>query len=323
MKAAIYRREGPAAEVLEVTDIGTPGPGPGEVRVRMAVSAVNPTDVKIRAGITPRPIEEFQVPHMDGAGTIDAVGAGVALDRVGERVWVLLGAHQNRWGTAGRWCVVPADRALPLTDEASFALGASLGVPAVTAAHALLADGPIEGMDVLVAGGAGAVGRAAIQLATFLGARVIATASSEQKQEIARAAGASLVVDYRSADAADQIRAFSTDVRRVIELDLARNLELDLAVLAPGSGIVVYAVDGPDPVVPVRACMSANVRIAFMMLYTLSPTQRSAAIDVVQRAVAAGALDVLVDRTYALSDIAAAHEHQEAGPTGRVMVEVD
>jgi NADPH:quinone reductase len=322
MKAAIYRREGAARDVLEVTDVGTPGPGPGEVRVRMAASAVNPTDVKIRAGITSRAIEESQVPHMDGAGTIDAVGAGVALDRVGERVWVMLAAHHNRWGTAARWCVVPADRAMPLGDAASFELGASLGVPAVTAAHALLKDGPIDGTDVLIAGGAGAVGRAAIQLAKFLGARVIATASSQEKQAIARAAGADLVVDYRKDTAADEIRAFSSGVERVIELDLARNLELDLAVLRPGGDVVVYAVDGPDPTLPVRACMTANVRISFMLLYTLSTVQRATAVDAVQRALAADVFDLLVDETFALDDISKAHQRQEAGPIGRVIVEI-
>ena len=322
MKAAIYRSEGAARDVLEVTDVGTPGPGPGEVRVRMAVSAVNPTDVKIRAGVTPRAIDEFQVPHMDGAGTIDAVGAGVALDRVGERVWVMLAAHDNRWGTAARWCVVPADRAIPLGDAASFELGASLGVPAVTAAHALLKDGPIDGTEVLIAAGAGAVGRAAIQLAKFLGARVIATASSPEKQAIARSAGADLVVDYRNDTAAEEIRSFSSGVGRVIELDLARNLELDLAVLQPGGDIVVYAVDGPDPTLPVRSCMAANARISFMLLYTLSPAQRSAAVDAVQRALSANVFDVLVDETFALDDISKAHQRQESGPTGRVIVEI-
>lgn len=321
MKAAIYRREGSASKVLEVTDVGAPGPGPGEVRVRMSVSAINPTDVKIRSGITPRDISDFQVPHMDGAGTIDAVGAGVALDRVGERVWVMLAAHNNQWGTAARWCVVPADRAIPLGD-APFELGASLGVPAVTAAHALLADGPIDGMDVLVAGGAGAVGRAAIHLAKFCGARVIATASTQKKQEIARAAGADLVVDYRSASAAEKIRSFSSGVQRVIEVSLGQNLELDLAVLQPSGDIVVYAADGVDPKLPVRACLTANVRITFMMLYTLSPTQRGAAVETVQRALEHDAFDVLVDKSFQLDDIAEAHQRQEAGPTGRVIVEI-
>jgi NADPH2:quinone reductase len=322
MKAALYTREG-TPEVLDVTDIKTPGPGPGEVRVKVAVSAINPTDVKIRGGVTPRPIAGHQVPHMDGAGVIDAVGAGVALDRVGERVWIHLAADGNPWGTAAQWCVVPADRAVPLDDDSSFELGASLGVPALTAAHALLADGPIAGKDILVAGGAGAVGRAAIQLGVFLGARVFATASTPQKQEIAKAAGAHLVVDYRKNTAAKQIQAESDGIDRIIELNLGANLDLDLSVLRPGGTIMLYASDGPDPVLPIRACMIANLKLEFMLLYKITTAQRQAAIAVVQDAIAAKALDVLVDQRFTLDEIARAHKVQEAGPCGRVLVTFD
>jgi NADPH2:quinone reductase len=322
MKAAAYRKEGPARRVLEITDLRTPGPGPGEVRVKMAYSAINPTDVKIRSGRTSRPIANAQVPHMDGAGVIDAVGAGVALDRVGERVWVMLAAHENPWGTAAQWCVVAADRAVPLGDEPSFELGATLGVPAVTAAHALLADGPITGANILVAGGAGAVGRAAVQLAAFLGARVFATASTTKKRQIARDAGAELVVDYRTKSAAKQIQDASGGIDRIIEVDFGANLDLDLAVLRPGGTVVIYAAADKDPLLPVRACMGANLRLQFMLLYTLTPAERQAAIAVVQQAVAAGALDTLVDHVFDLDDIVQAHELQEAGPTGRVLVAI-
>jgi NADPH2:quinone reductase len=322
MKAALYTKEGPA-DVLGVTDIKTPGPGPGEVRVRIAVSAINPTDVKIRAGLSPRPIVGHQVPHMDGAGVIDAVGAGVALDRVGERVWLLLAADGNPWGTAAQWCVVPADHAIPLPDDCSFELGASLGVPALTAAHALLADGPIEGKEILVAGGAGAVGRAAIQLGVFLGARVLATASTAQKQGIAMAAGAELVVDYRKDSAAKEIQAASSGIDRIIELNLGMNLDLDLAVLRPGGTIVLYASDGPDPMLPVRACMIANLKLEFMLLYNISKPAREAAIVVVQQALSAGALDVLIAERLSLDEIVRAHQLQESGPTGRVLITLD
>lgn len=322
MKAALYTKEGPA-EVLGVSDIKTPGPGPGEVRVRVAVSAVNPTDVKIRAGTSPRPIAGHQVPHMDGAGVIDAVGAGVALDRVGERVWLLLAADNNPWGTAAQWCVVPADHAIPLPDDCSFELGASLGVPALTAAHALLADGPIEGKDILVAGGAGAVGRAAIQLGAFLGARVFATASTPHKQGIAKDAGAELVVDYRKNTAAKQIQAASVGIDRIIEVNLGVNLDLDLAVLRPGGTIVLYASDGPDPMLPIRACMIANLTLEFMLLYNISTAAREAAIAVVQQALAARALDVLVAERLPLDEIVRAHQLQESGPTGRVLITFD
>src|ERR1700751_1794515 len=154
MKAAVYRTNGPARDVLRVQDVDRPEPGPGEVLVRVRVSGVNPTDFKTRAGATPRPIEEFQIPNMDGAGVIEAVGDGVDPGRTGERVWVWLAAFRRRWGTAAEYTVVPARQAVPLPDGASFELGACLGVPAMTAHRALFADGPVGGKTVLVAGGA-------------------------------------------------------------------------------------------------------------------------------------------------------------------------
>jgi NADPH:quinone reductase len=194
MRAALYDRHGPAAEVLRVTDVDRPEPGPGQVRVRMHLSGVNPTDYNSRSGATPRPITEFQVPHHDGAGVIDAVGAGVDPSRVGQRVWTWLAAAGGRWGTAAQWSVLPARQAVPLPHGASDELGACLGVPAITAHRALFADGPVEGGNVLVAGGAGAVGHFAIELAKFHGARVVTTVSGPEKGELARQAGADLVV---------------------------------------------------------------------------------------------------------------------------------
>lgn len=322
MRAAVYTSIGAADEVLAIREIECPEPGPGEVRVRMAVSAVNPTDVKTRSGATPRAIDDFQVPHMDGAGTIDAVGEGVDADRIGERVWLLLAAFGSRWGTAAQWSIVAADRAIPLPDTASFELGATLGVPAVTAAHCLFADGPIAGRDVLVAGGAGAVGRAAIQLARWAGARVCATVSSDAKARIALDAGAHTTVNYRAADAAEQLRAWSPMVDRVIELALAQNLELDLAVAGPGTTIVTYAIDGPDPVIPVRRSMIAGVTYRFMLLYTVTAADLAAAVHQVSAALAADALDLPPIQRFVLDDIVAAHQAQEAGPIGKVLVDI-
>lgn len=322
MRAAVYTSIGAADEVLAIREIECPEPGPGEVRVRMAVSAVNPTDVKTRSGATPRAIDDFQVPHMDGAGTIDAVGEGVDADRIGERVWLLLAAFGSRWGTAAQWSIVAADRAIPLPDTASFELGATLGVPAVTAAHCLFADGPIAGRDVLVAGGAGAVGRAAIQLARWAGARVCATVSSDAKARIALDAGAHTTVNYRAADAAEQLRAWSPRVDRVIELALAQNLELDLAVAGPGTTIVTYAIDGPDPVIPVRRSMIAGVTYRFMLLYTVTEADLAAAVHQVSAALAADALDLPPIQRFVLDDIVAAHQAQEAGPIGKVLVDI-
>ena len=290
MKAALYRTTGPARDVLRVEEVTRPEPGPGEVLVRVRASGVNPTDFKTRSGATTRPIDEFQVPNQDGAGVIEAVGDGVDAARVGERVWMWLAAFGRRWGTAAEYTVVPARQAVPLPDGASFELGASLGVPAMTAHRALFADGPVEGKNDLVAGGAGAVGHYAIELAKWAGARVVTTVSSPEKGELAAKAGADLVVNYRDKDAIDQVKAFAPVVERVIEVALGANLDLDLAVSGPETTVVTYAADGADPVLPVRACMSANVTLRFMLLYGVPAPALDAAVTDITAAVAAGAL---------------------------------
>lgn len=322
MRAAFYRERGPAAEVLSVETVARPEPGPGEVRVRLAVSAVNPTDVKIRSGATPREVDDFQVPHMDGAGTVDAVGGGVSPDRVGQRVWLMLAAHGSRWGTAAEWTVVPESRAVALPDDVSFELGACLGVPAVTAAECLFADGPVTGTDVLVAGGAGAVGRSAIQLAHWAGARVAATVSGDAKAAVARDAGADLVVNYRSGDAATTLSGWTPGVSRVVEVALGPNLDLDLAVSRPGTVVVTYAIDGEDPVVPVRPAMVAGVCLRFTLLYTVPPVRLAAAVAAVSAALRDGALTLPPVTMFDLADVAAAHEAQEAGPLGKVLLRI-
>ncbi|MBO0825075.1 MAG: NADPH:quinone reductase [Actinobacteria bacterium] len=322
MKAARYDTYGSAADTLRVAEIDRPEPGPGQVRVRMQLSGVNPTDWKSRSGATPRPIEGFQVPHHDGAGVIDAVGPGVDAGRVGQRVWTWMAAAGNQWGTAAQWSVLPARQAVPLPDSASAELGASLGVPAMTAHRALFADGPVEGKNVLVAGGAGAVGHYAIELAKFGGARVAATVSGPAKADLARKAGADLVVNYRDGDAADQLRAFAPQMDRIVEVALGANLDLDLAVSGPRTYIVDYAAEPADPVLPVRRCMNANVTIRFILLYGIPAEAADQAVAEVSRAVAAGALTELPVTRFGLDQIAAAHDAVEAGAVGKVVVEV-
>jgi NADPH:quinone reductase len=320
VRAASYDRYGPAAEVLAVRDVERPAPGPGEVLVKVALSGVNPTDWKSRSGATPRPIDGFQIPHHDGAGVIEAVGDGVDPARTGQRVWLWLAAAGRRWGTAAEWTLVPQDQAVPLPDGASLELGASLGVPAMTAHWCLFADGPVSGKTVLVAGGAGAVGHYAIELAVRGGARVVATASTPEKAELASKAGAAQVVNYRDADAAGQIRAAVGQVDRIIELALGANLALDLAVIKPGSTIVTYAAEPADPVLPVRACMTANVVLRFILLYGVPRAALRQAADDITAALADGALTELPVHRFALSDIVAAQEACEAGPLGKVLV---
>jgi NADPH2:quinone reductase len=322
MRAAVYRRTGPAAEVLEVIEVERPEPGPGEVRVRVAVSGLNPTDFKNRSGIVAWPIDGFQVPHMDGAGTIDAVGAGVPESRLGEQVWLTMAAQGNRWGTAAQWCVVPSHKARRLPAAYDPALGATLGVPAVTAAHCLTADGPVAGRDVLVHGGAGAVGRCGIELARWFGARVATTVSSEAKAEVARAAGADLVVDYRREDVVERVRAFSPGIDRVLEVSMAANARIDTEVCATNAVVVVFATDGGEAVLPVRPPLFKSMSFRFILLYNFDEAELDAAASHVERALDDGVLTMPPATRFSLDDIVAAHEAQEAGPFGRMLLDI-
>lgn len=322
MLAAVYGNSGGSPD-LEVREVDTPAPGPGEVRVRIAISGVNPTDWKARKRGAPVP-GRLMVPNQDGAGTIDEVGSGVSPDRIGERVWVLLAAH-NGWGTAAEYTVVPAANAIPLPEDATFELGASLGVPALTASYCLSADGPLAGQTVLVSGGAGAVGHAAIELARFEDAgHVIATVSSSEKAELARDAGAQTVVNYREADVVDQIRAaVPYGVDQFVEVALHQNLELDLAVAAPHAVITSYAADDSSVArVPVRQLMAPNLTLRFMLLYTVPPRQLRDAIERTTEAVAAGALTTLPIHRFRLEQISEAHDAVEGGAVGKVVIDL-
>jgi NADPH:quinone reductase len=322
MKAAVFEQYGPAADVLRVTEVETPEPGPGEVRVRMRLSGINPTDWKSRSGATPRPIDGFQIPHLDGSGVIDAVGAEVDASRIGQRVWVWMAAAGRRWGTAAQWSVLPARQAVPLPDGTSDELAASLGVPAITAHRCLVADGSVTDKNVLVAGGAGSVGHFAIELAKFFGARVATTVSNPQKAELARKAGADLVVNYRDAAAADQLRAFAPTMDRIVELALGANLDLDLAVSGPSTHIVDYAAEASDPVLPVRRCMTANLTLRFVLLYAVPAEAMDQAVTDIAAALAAGALTELPITRFPLDQIAAAQDAVEAGAVGKVVLEI-
>jgi NADPH2:quinone reductase len=322
MLAAVYGESGSATD-LTVREIETPEPGPGEVRVRVAISGVNPTDWKARKRDPAGP-GKLVVPNQDGAGTIDAVGSGVSPDRIGERVWVLMAAHSGS-GTAAEYSVVPAANAIPLPDHSSFELGASLGVPALTASYCLSADGPLAGQTILVSGGAGAVGHAAIELARFEDAgHVIATVSGPEKAELARQAGAQTVVNYRDDDVVDQIRSAVPDgVDRVVEVALHQNLELDIAVAAPQAVITSYAADDSSVAhVPVRRLMAPNLTLRFMLLYTVPPRQLHDAIERTTQAVAAGALTTLPLHRFSLEQIAEAHDAVEAGAVGKVVIDL-
>lgn len=340
IRAAGYAATG-GPDVLEIVDLPTRDPGPGEVRVRVHLSGVNPTDWKSRNGAIHMPIPEggVQVPHLDGAGIVDAVGPGVSHLEPGDRVWLWLVAFRRLEGTAQELATVPAELVRPLPDSASLELGASLGVPFITAHHALtlrrggprrLAPGVLEGVTVLIAGGAGAVGNAAIQLARWAGATVITTVSTEAKARLARAAGARHVIAYREQDAAEQIRRVAPDgVDIVVEVASAVNSDLDLAVIAQHGEIVVYANNGGDTVtLPVRSQMAQAVTWRFVLLYSMTAADLDDAVSSIDHALADGALRVGEDfglplHRYPLDRIADAHAAVEAGVVGKVLVDLD
>ncbi len=340
MKAVIYSQTGDSS-VLEMVDRDPPEPGSGEVRVRIVRSAVNPTDWKARSGggSAVQPGHQDQVPNQDGSGVIDAVGAGVDPGRAGERVWIWQGAHSGpRGGTAQEFALLPAGRAVPLAQGASFDLGACLGVPALTAHRCLtvgeggpaqLEPGALTGRTVLVSGGAGAVGHAAIQLAAWAGARVIATISGDEKAKLALAAGAHHTVNYRTQDAASAIRDLAPDgVDTIVEVAAAANAELDVAVIGMHGAVAVYADDGGAPLqLPVRPLMVPNARWQFVMLYTEPEAAKLASIAGVQEAVTAGALEVgehtgLPLHHFSLAQTGAAHDAVEHGMVGKVLIDV-
>jgi NADPH:quinone reductase len=338
MRAVVYSTLGDSS-VLEVVDRDLPEPHWGEVRVRLAVAGVNPTDWKFRAGATASelPFPEI-VPGQDGAGVVDAVGNGVSGVSVGDRVWVLLAQHDHPIGTAAEYTVVPADQAVRLPGSASYDVGASLGVPAMTAHRALTLheDGPtrlkpeaLEDRTVLVTGGAGAVGHAAIQLARWAGATVVTTVSSDEKAALATAAGAHHVVNYRTGDAAAEIREVAPDgVDIVVEVALIQNVDLVAAVLKRRGVVAAYAnTGGTEVTLPFRAFMGLNARLQFVLLYTLGDAAARAAIEDVSAAVAEGVLEVGEEHglplvRFPLEEAAAAHDAVENGAVGKVLIDV-
>jgi len=338
VRAITYARPGDPS-VLELVERPIPEPGAGEVRIRVIVSGVNPTDWKSRSGTTGGAAGEPTVPNQDGAGVVDKLGAGVVGFGVGDRVWVVLaGDGRPAGGTAQEYTVVPAERVFPLPAAADFELGASVGIPGVTAHRALTVaeDGParlqpgaLSGRVVLVAGGAGAVGNAATQLALWAGATVIATVSGDAKAKLAAAAGAHHVVNYKESDADARIREVAPDgVDVIVEVAAGANAELDQAVLRPRGTISIYANDGSAPfALDVRRNMGLNSRYQFVLLYTVGWELIAAAAADINQAIEDGAFRVgesagLPLHRFPLEETRAAHEAVEGGAVGKVLVTV-
>ena len=327
MKAAYYESVGPASEVMRIGERPTPEPGPGEVRVRIHASGVNPSDVKARAGARGALAFPYVIPHSDGAGIVESIGRGVNPARIGERVWTWNAAWRRPFGTCAEYVCLPAEQAVPLPANTSFDAGACLGIPAMTACHAALGDGPLTGQTVLVTGGAGAVGHYAIQFAKWSGAQVIATVSGTAKAAQARSAGADHVINYRQQDVAAVIKELTAGagVDRIVEVEFGGNLAVSNQILKPGGVIAAYGSAAvPAPQLPFYPMMFNHTTLHFLLVYALNAAERQRACRLVNEALDSGILQSHIGARFPLEDTARAHVAVEAGSViGNVVVAVD
>jgi len=327
MRAAWFERFGAARDSLQLGERETPAPAPGEVRVRVTASRVNPSDVKKRAGSFPDLLADgYVIPHSDGAGRIDAVGEGVDPERVGQRVWLYQAQFERRFGTAAEYVCVPACRAVPLPDQADDLTGACMGIPAMIAHRCVYADGPVDGRVVLVTGGAGRAGGYAIQWAKLGGATVIATAGDAAGTEDCLRAGADQVVNHRSETFTDEVQAATGGAKldRVIDVEFGANLSRTLDLIKTGGVIATYASTRvPEPELPFFRMMYLDLTIHFVIVYAMPEAAKSAAINDITGALEAGRLVHRIAHWVPLAEIAHAHELVEQGGfRGQVVVEI-
>lgn len=326
MRAAWYETTGAASEVLRIGERAMPEPSAGEVRVRIHVSGVNPSDVKARAGARgPIPFP-YVIPHSDGAGVIDAVGAGVDQLRVGERVWTWNAAWKRADGTCAEYVCLPAAQAVALPENTDFEAGACLGIPGLTACFGVFADGNVEGKTILVTGGAGAVGHYAIQLAKWGGARVLTTVSGEAKAAHAAQAGAETVINYREQDVTEAVMA-ATDGRgvdRIVEVEFGGNIAVSNAILRPGGTIATYgSMANPNPAIPFYDLMFKNVNLRLYLVYLLEGQIRDNTTRLLTQALESGAIQHSIAASFALEKTAEAHQLVETGTAiGNVVVTI-
>jgi NADPH2:quinone reductase len=323
MKAAWYDEQGEPAKVFKVGELPDQEPGPGDVKVRIHASGANPTDTYTRSGVRRRgmPFPRI-VPHQDGSGVIVAVGDGVPKQRIGERVWLFMAQWQRALGTAAELCVLSSERAPKLPDNCSFNEGACLGVPWLTAHYAVLCDGPVTGRTVLVAGGTGAVGYYAVQIAKQDGARVIATVGSAEKGRMARAAGADEVIDFRAEDVGARIAELTNGkgADRLLEPHFAKNAPLFPKMLAKRGKVIVYGAGGTDGAIPAGWGIQNQPTIRFIYMYELPAQAYVQAVADFERLQSAGKIKHLPVREFSLDQIAQVHEAVEKGNSGTRMV---
>ena len=328
MQAAFYEQTGPAGDVLQIGELPTPLPGPGEVRVKVAWSGVNPSDVKARGGLRSKTMPFPRIiPQSDGSGVIDQVGPNVLSSRIGERVWIWNAAWMRPFGTAAQFVVLPSEQAVLLPGNTDLAVGACLGIPALTAYRAVTVDGGVADKSVLVAGGAGAVGHYAVQLARIKGARqIIATVSGPEKAALARAAGADIVVNYKSDDLLLAVNNVTSGlgVDRIVEVDLAANIEQDIALLRPDGEVIVYGSGAAEIGIPFSSAIRKGVHLYFFIVYNLADNIRQHAIADMSTLLEGNKLQHNIAVRLPLSQIADAHDLVESGRTrGNVILQVD
>ena len=324
MKAIHYTVQGDAAQVLRYSELEVPIPGPGEVRVRLRSSGVNPSDTKSRRGGPNRPIAApLVVPHSDGAGDIDAVGEGVDPGRIGERVWVWNAQWQRAFGTAAEYVALPAAQAVALPPGLDYAEGACLGIPARTAVQAVRLAEAGPGTVVLVAGGAGAVGHYAVQIAKSRGATVVTTVSSAEKAEHAKAAGADLVLNYREEDVVARVQSTVGRVDGVVEMDLAANARLYPGILKPHARVASYGTSAMESMLPTFALMRNSVHLRLIWIYELSSDDLRAVLGELDALLRSGALHHTVAMKLPLAEAVRAHELVEHGAViGNVVLDI-
>ncbi|WP_428486923.1 NADPH:quinone reductase [Rhodopila sp.] len=325
MRAAWYDRQGPAGEVIVTGELATPEPGPGQVRVRLEASGVNPADTYRRRGAVPAEYPRV-IPNSDGAGVVDMVGEAVDSNWMGKRVWLYNGQRNGRWmGTAAEFIALDVDLVSELPDHISFAEGATLGIPCMTAHGCVFAAGAVQGRTLLITGGAGAVGHYAVQLAAWAGARVISTVSSAAKADRALRGGAEWVINYRSEDVAARVAAMTggAGVDHVVDVDLGGNLAAVLGSVRENGSIAYYATNGAlEPAVNLRALMGRNLTVrGFVLPTSPHPNRKRAQADIASFIKAPNRILAVAER-FALCETAAAHACVETGgKIGTVVVE--
>nr|WP_087573571.1 NADPH:quinone reductase [Sphingomonas sp. CDS-1] len=328
MQIVYYDRQGPAGEVLSVGDQPMPVPAAGEVLVKLAFSGINPSDIKHRSGQVGTMAYPRIIPHQDGSGVIEAVGAGVSPDRVGQRVWLFEAQSGRAFGTAAEYIALSQDKAVPLPAAVSLEVGASIGVPALTAHRCLFNGHMLLGRRILVHGGMGAVGRAAVQLARWAGAWVCATVRREEQRAGALQAGADQVFDPADPDMPARIRAATEGkgVDLIVDVDVTTNLSADLACLATGGTISAYATlpgKTEQPAPSIVPTMVANATIRYVYVYTVPGEAKAAAVRDVSACLAEGLLDARIGDIYPLIEAAKAHAVVDQGNgTGRILLQI-